>query len=197
EHDARPAAGTPWKEAVIDACPGKGLGGCPNDDAVLGSLGGAVAPGNDDLDVGKTAPREMCLELRLGLFPRHVWHQPEIELGLRPSWKHGLAPWPGVAADEPLDVDRGLRGKPIGAGQEILVPDPLLYAELLLDHRLVAQIFRDQLLLAIGERFHILEPAIDRRREAVVRDQRVERLDEAPRRAVDPRHQARMNILFR
>ena len=43
----------------------------------------------------------------------------------------------------------------------------------------------DQLLLPRRQRLHILEPAVDRRRLAVLRDQRVERLDQLPDRAVD------------
>ena len=53
----------------------------------------------------------------------------------------------------------------------------------------------DQFLLPRGQRFHILEPAIDRGRMAVVRDKRIERLDQMPGGAVDSGHQARMNVL--
>ena len=61
----------------------------------------------------------------------------------------------------------------------------------------LAKLGRDQFLLAGGQRLHILEPAVDRRRVAVFGNQRVERLDQVPGGAVDIGHQARMDVLGR
>ncbi len=84
-------------------------------------------------------------------------------------------------------------------GKAVLVLDPTFNAERLHPLRRFCRrvVGRDHLLLAIRQRLHILEPAIDRWREPVIGNKRVERLDEPPGWTVDDRHQAGVHVLGR
>ena len=79
------------------------------------------------------------------------------------------------------------------------IVDPVAHAIELLARLLVARLRDrgDELLLARGERPHVLEPAVDRRRVTVRRHERLQCLHETPGRRVDHRLETRMNVGLR
>ncbi len=67
---------------------------------------------------------EVRLQLPHHLVLGHVGDEPQVELRLGAARKNRLAARSGVAADEPLDVDRRLADQSLDALLVILVIDP-------------------------------------------------------------------------
>ncbi len=168
----------------------------PHDGRVGRRRGRIVAPGHVHVDVAIALVGEVLLELLERFGRLHVRHQPQVELGDRLVREDGLSARAGVAADQPLDVDRGLRHEPFERLDEPDVVDPVRDAHRLLEHSLVEppRSLGDHRLLGRGDRADVLGVSLDGGRVAVGRDERVEPLHEMPGGAVHARLVARVDV---
>src|SRR5579859_557364 len=105
KHISRPGAGESRHHDWIDSPPpvDRHLG--PDEGGVRGGAGWIVSSGHIDLDIAETVLRQMRLESSERLRSSHVGHQPKVDLGDRFVRQYGLASWPGISANQALDVD--------------------------------------------------------------------------------------------
>ena len=140
----------------------------------------------------------MCFQRcqRVGRF--HVWHKAHVDLRDRAMRQNCFAAGSGIAADQTFDVYRWLRFKPLVRLLPRQIIDEMLHSVLLLRLRFTSHLrhFRDHRFLFCAERSR-LWIIVDLDFVAVRRDERVERMNQMPRRAVDHRFEGRMNILGR
>src|SRR5205807_1468080 len=144
------------------------------------------------------ALREVRLEQGERLGRRHVGHEPQVELRHRAVRQDGLAARAGVAADQTFDVDRGARHEALQRLDPAHVAHPVVHAHLPLRDRLVeaARRRRHHRLVTCRQRARFVGVAVDGRLVAVGRDQRRQRLDQMPRRAVHAGLVARVNVFL-
>src|SRR5579862_1666339 len=108
EHEAGPGSRTARPEFRIE--PQFVVGGDLRADqsAVRIGLSRIVPTAHIDFDVAEAVLGEVCLQLLECVLGRHVRHQAHVDLGYGAMRQDGLAAWARIAADEPLDIDRGL-----------------------------------------------------------------------------------------
>ena len=140
----------------------------------------------------------MRLELCDRVLESHVRDQAQIQLRCCAVRQDRHATRSGVTAHQPFDVHGGPAADIFQRLSPARIASPVLDAERFLGRLLADPLccHVEHILVRCGNWFHTVQQAVDRRIALRV-DQRVERLHQMPRRAVDARTIRRMNVLGR
>src|SRR5713101_7237643 len=199
EYVTRPGAGVARQNHRVNSPSAIDCGLCPNHRGVSGRAGGIIAATHMDFNIAETPLREVRLERGERRGCRHIGHEPQIELGHRPTGKDRLPARPGVATNEALDVDCGPRHQQLQRLAPAHVMHPVVNAEQLFGRPFVeaACCFGNHRFLGCRERPRLLGEALDGGIVPIGRNQCRKRLHEVPRRTVHPRLVARVDVAAR
>src|SRR5216117_208557 len=168
----------------------------PNQPGVGRRAVGVVPAGHVDLDIPEAAFRQVRLERGECLGRGHIGDESQVEFGDRPVRQDGFATRPGVAAHEAFDVDGGARHQELQRLTPAHIVHPVVHADLPFRHLFIETVgrFRDHGLFRGRERSRLVGESVDRGVVAVGRDESSDGFDQVPRRAVQPRFVARVDV---
>src|SRR5215813_9893207 len=199
ENVAGPGACGPWQFDWFDSGTIADRFFGASDERVCGSARGIVTASDVDFDVAETAFCQVSLQRLGGFFCFHVRNKTKIHFCDGTPRENCLPALAGVARDEPFDIYRWTRREKLEGFFKIHIINPVLDAERFLCGFFVQSLGGacDHFLFRIADWTGFVRKVIDGGILTVGRHERSERFDEMPRRTIEARFVAGMNVFDR